>query len=124
MVIVDRLGKGVIPVPCENLEAETAARNLIKYFVGYHGIPTSITSDRGSQFVGDLWAHLCRMMGIGQRLSTAVHPQTDGQTERMNAVIQEFLRNFCNYHQDDWAPLLPAAQLAINGRDATSTGIT
>ena len=64
------------------------------------------------------------MMGIGQRLSTAVHPQTDGQTERMNAVIQEFLRNFCNYHQDDWAPLLPAAQLAINGRDATSTGIT
>lgn len=124
MVIVDRLGKGVIPVPCENLEAETAARNLIKYFVGYHGIPTSITSDRGSQFVGDLWAHLCRMMGIRQRLSTAVHPQTDGQTERMNAVIQEFLRNFCNYHQDDWAPLLPAAQLAINGRDATSTGIS
>lgn len=124
MVIVDRLGKGVIPIPCENLEAETAARNLIKYFVGYHGIPTAITSDRGSQFVGDLWAHLCRMMGIRQRLSTAVHPQTDGQTERMNAVIQEFLRIFCNYHQDNWAPLLPAAQLAINGRDATSTGIS
>jgi hypothetical protein len=42
----------------------------------------------------------------------------------MNAVIQEFLRNFCSYHQDDWALLLPAAQLAINGRDATSTGIS
>jgi hypothetical protein len=124
MVIVDRLGKGVIPIPCEDMEAETVARKLIQYFVGYHGVPTSVVSDRGTQFVGDLMTRLYKLLNIKPRPSTAFHPQTDGQTERMNAVIEEYLRNFCNHAQDDWAILLPIAQLAINGRDAASTGIS
>lgn len=124
MVIVNRLGKGVILVPCENLEAETVARKFIRYFVAYHGIPTAITSDRGTQFVGKLWQRLCEMLRIRRRLSTAHHPETDGQTERMIAAIKEFLRNFCNLLQDNWAELAPAAQLAINSRDVASTGIS
>jgi hypothetical protein len=64
------------------------------------------------------------MLRIRRRLSTAHHPETDGQTERMIATIKEFLRNFCNRLQDNWAELAPAAQLAINSRDAASTGIS
>lgn len=124
MVIVDRLSKGVIVEPCEKIDAETVARKLIKVFIGYHGIPDAITSDRGTQFVNDMWECFCRLLKIRRRLSTAYHPQTDGQTERMNAVVEEYFRNFCTWAQDNWAFLAPIAQLAINGRDAASTGVS
>ena len=124
MVITDRLSKGIILIPCKGIKAETAAQGLIKYVIAYHGVPAAIASDRGSQFVGDLWSTLCRLMGIRQRLSTAFHPETDGQDERMNATVKEYLRNFCNRIQDNWVDLLPMAQLAINGRDAAATGVS
>lgn len=124
MVVTDRLSKGTILIPCADMTAETAAQNLIRYVIAYHGIPAAITSDRGSQFVGDLWSTLCYLMRIRQRLSTAFHPETDGQDERMNATVKEYLRNFCNRMQNNWVNLLPMAQLAINGRDATATGIS
>jgi transposase InsO family protein len=124
MVIGDRLGKGVILVPCERTDSETVAQLLIDRFIGYHGVPSAITSDRGPQFVSQFWEHFCKRLHIQRRLSTAFHPQTDGQIERMNATLEAYLRNFCNYAQTDWKSLLPMAQLAINGRDAASTGVS
>jgi transposase InsO family protein len=124
MVITDRLSKGVILVPCEKTDSEAVAQLLITHFIGYHGIPSAITSDRGTQFTSQVWEYFCKLLGIKRRLSTAFHPQTDGQTERMNAVIEQYLRHFCNYAQDDWVQWLPLAQLAINGRDAASTGVS
>jgi transposase InsO family protein len=124
MVIVDRLGKGVIIEPCEKIDTDTVARKLIKVFIGHHGIPEAITSDRGTQFVNAMWERFCELLGIKRRLSTAYHPETDGQTERMNATIEAYIRAFCHWAQGDWAFLCPMAQLAINGRDAASTGIS
>ena len=63
-------------------------------------------------------------MKIKRKLSTAYHPETDGATERMNQVVEQFLRAFCNMAQDDWGPLCCAAQLAINNRPATATGMS
>ena len=71
-----------------------------------------------------LWARLCKLLKINRRLSTAYHPQTDGATERMNSVWEAYIRSFTNWAQDDWARLCPMAQIAINGRNATSTGIS
>jgi transposase InsO family protein len=124
MVIIDRLGKGVILIPCEQVDTGTVISKFIDRFAREHGIADSIVSDRGTQFVNALWGGLCQRLGIQRRLSTAFHPQTDGQTERMNAVVEEYIRNFCNSYQTDWAPLTAIAQLAINGRDAASTGIS
>jgi hypothetical protein len=124
MVIVDRLGKGTILVPCEKINTNTIATKLVRYFIGYHGIPSAITSDRGTQFVNEVWERFCSLLGIQRRLSTAYHPETDGQTERMNATIEAYIRMFCNHAQTNWVSLLPMAQLAINGRDAASTGIS
>lgn len=124
MVIIDRLGKGAIPIPCEKIDTYTVAQKLIQNFIGYHGIPASIVSDRGTQFVNGMWKRFCELLGIKRQLSTAYHAETDGQTERMNATIELFLRSFCNHAQSNWASLLPMAQLAICGRDAASTGVS
>ena len=71
-----------------------------------------------------LWTRLCELLKIKRRLSTAYHPQTDGATERMNSVWETYIRTFTNWAQNDWAQLCPMAQIAINGRNATSTGMS
>ena len=63
-------------------------------------------------------------IGIKQKLSTAYHPQTDGQTERMNQTLEQHLRHYVNYSQKNWVQLLPMAQLAMNNRESTATGET
>ena len=124
MVVVDRLTKGMILVSCTDIITETVVYKLLSHVIAYHGIPSAITSDRGTQFVNEMWEQLCRLLGIHQRLSTAYHPQTDGQTERTNATVEAYIRKFCNYAQDDWALLLPMAQLAISNHDSASTGMS
>jgi transposase InsO family protein len=124
MVITDRLGKGVLLEACTDIKVETVAEIFIRTFYRHHGLPAAIVSDRGTQFVGLMWARLCQLLKIKRRLSTAYHPETDGSTERMNQTLEAYLRAFVDYAQDDWANLLPMAELAINGRDAASTGVS
>ncbi|KAK1912052.1 hypothetical protein P3342_012535 [Pyrenophora teres f. teres] len=124
MVVTDRLSKGAIFVPLPDIKTETVVRAFLSQVVAYHWLPNAITSDRGSQFVSVLWERLCEVLKINRRLSTAFHPQTDGATERMNSVWEAYVRAFISWSQDDWATYCPMAQIAINGRDATSTGVS
>jgi hypothetical protein len=124
MVVTDRLSKDVVLIALPNLEVETVARAFIKHVVAYHWLPTAIVSDRGSQFVSGLWKRLCEILGILRRLSTAFHPQTDGATERMNAVVEAYLRAYVQWDQKNWAKFLGMAMIAIRGRQATSTGVS
>jgi hypothetical protein len=124
LVLTDRLGKGVIFEPFDKMDAETLARKFIKIFYAHHGLPAAIVSDRGTQFVSEFWERICKLLKIKRRLSTAYHPETDGSTEKMNATLETYLRMFVDWAQDDWAFLAPAAMLAINNRDAASTGVS
>jgi hypothetical protein len=124
MVITDRLGKGVILEPMRTIEAKDVARVFLRTFYRQHGLPAAIVSDRGTQFVSALWKRVCQLLKIVRRLSTAYHPETDGATERMNQTVETYLRTFVNGQQDNWADLLPMAELAINNRDAHSTGVS
>jgi predicted aspartyl protease len=124
MVITDRLFKNVIFQPMKTITAEAVAETLCWCLFRHHGFPIAVVSDRGPQFVGLMWKTVCKLMRIQRRLSTAFHPETDGSTERMNQVLEEYLRCFVTYSQEDWAPLLPIAMLAINNRTATSTGMS
>ena len=67
-----------------------------------HGIPKKIISDRGPQFASTFMGELYKALEIKRAISTAYHPQTDGQTERINQEIEVFLRHYINYRQDDW----------------------
>ena len=67
-----------------------------------HGLPESVVSDRGPQFVAELTKELNQMLGIRTKLSTAFHPQTDGQMECMNQELEQYLRFFVEHRQKDW----------------------
>src|SRR5579871_836630 len=124
LVITDRLGKGVIFAPCKDLSAKTLSDTFINEVFKHHGLPRAITSDRGSQLIKGLWQQVCKRLEIEQRISTAYHPETDGATERANQVLEEYLRHFTSYFQEDWVYWLPLAQIAVNSRDAASTGVS
>src|SRR3954447_12418562 len=86
-----------------------------------HGLPSSIISDRDTKFTSRFWQSLFRTMGTRLAMSTAYHPQTDGQTERANRTLEDMLRAYVNYQQDDWDSLLPAAEFACNNAPNAST---
>ena len=109
---------------CPDITAETVAKIFIRDFYRLHGLPKAIVSDRGTQFTGLVWTRVCALLKVVRRLSTAFHPQTDGSTERMNDTVEVFFRVFVNYDQDNWVALLPMAELAINNRNAASTGVS
>ncbi|SJL13333.1 uncharacterized protein ARMOST_16773 [Armillaria ostoyae] len=123
LVIVDRFSKAIILVPCNvELSAEGWARILHDHVYARHGMPQVVISDRGPQFVSAFMKELYRMLNITQNASTAFHPQTDGQTERVNQEVEKYLRIFINYHQSDWADWLPLAEFAHNNRAHSATG--
>jgi transposase InsO family protein len=124
LVITDRLSKEVIIEPVKNMDVDTVVEVFFKEVYRHHGLPGAIVSDRGKAFVNRFWKRICQLLGITRRLSTAYHPETDGSTERANQVIEAYFRMFVNYAQDDWPKWSFLAQLAINNRDATSTGVS
>ena len=83
-----------------------------------------IVSDRGSIFTSAFWAEICYQLQVKRRLSTAFHPQTDGQTERQNQTMEQYLRMFASEKQDNWISLLPTAQFAYNNSIHESTKAT
>jgi hypothetical protein len=125
LVIVDRLTKMRHFVACcGTCDAEEVARLFTKHVWKLHGLPRTIVSDRGPQFVAEFWKHLTRHLGIKPLLSTAYHPETDGQTERANSFLEQYLRSHVSYLQDDWALWLPLAEFAANNAVNESTQTT
>ena len=97
---------------------------LINWVFSEHGLPESIVSDRGSKCTSSFWRNVCEQLGVNQRLSTAYHPQTDGQTERINQILEQYLRTFVNFRQDNWSALLPIASLTYNNLEQSSIGMS
>ena len=112
-VIVDRLNKVLVLIFCQK---ETTAKGMARLWLEnvfrWTGPPDSIVSDRGGQFVSEFWSEVCRCLGIKLKLSTAHHPQTDGQTEIANQYLSQKLRAFVNHAQDDWSDWLPMMDYA------------
>ena len=103
-VVVDRLTKMRHFVPCRTTTSAPDLANLFLHHVWkLHGLPNDIISDRGPQFASNFWRQLCSRLGISPRLSTAFHPETDGQTERANQTMEQYLRTFVSHQQDDWS---------------------
>lgn len=125
LVVVDRLTKMRHFVACHGTcDAEEVSRLFTKHVWKLHGLPQTIVSDRGPQFVSAFWNHLTRRLGIKPLLSTAYHPETDGQTERANSFLEQYLRSHVSYLQDDWSTWLPLAEFAANNAINESTQTT
>ena len=124
LVVVDRLTKMTHVVPCNDMSADATAALFYQHVWRLHGLPDTIVSDRGAQFTSQFWSHLCRRLKIKSLLSTAFHPESDGQTERMNALVEQYLRTYCTYLQDDWAPFCASAEFALNNHASEATHVT
>ena len=87
-------------------------------------MPESIVSDRRPQFAAELMKELNKILGIEMRLSTTFHPQTDGQMERMNQELEQYLRFFVDHRQKDWLEWLASAEFTVNNKVHTATKVS
>jgi len=125
-VIIDRFTKMApfLPLRKEGKRMADLAVIFAREVWRHHGLPTDIVSDRDSRFTSETWKEFLRLSGIRSRMSTAFQPQTDGQTERLNQTIEEYLRAFVGKEEDDWARLLPMAEFAYNHSTTTGNGMS
>ena len=116
LVVVCRLTKrGRFFAITNEFSSKDLAKILMDRVYPIHGLPLQIISDRGTQFAAELFQEWCTLLGIESAMSTAYHPQTDGQTERVNQVLEQYLRCFVdNYNHEDWVDYLPTAEFAYN----------
>lgn len=122
MVVIDRFTKMLHAIPTtETVTSEGIARLFRDHVWKLHGLPQQVISDRGPQFVSGCMKALYQLLDIKGTPSTAFHPQTDGQTERANQEIEQFLRLFVNHRQDDWVEWLAMAEFSYNNRIQAST---
>jgi hypothetical protein len=114
-VFVDKLSKMTHIAACKTaISATEFARLYLDTVVKHHGLTEKMLSDRDARFTGHFMRELTKIMGSRQALSTAFHPQTDGQTERMNRVVEDMIRHYVGPYHDDWDQSLALIEFAIN----------
>ena len=114
-MFTDHLTKMCHFCPCEmTYNSAQVARMFAHVVFRLHGMPTTIVSDRDVVMDSSFWRSLHAILGTKLAMSTAYHPQTDGQTERMNRTMEEMLRAFVNEKHDNWDQLLVTAEFAYN----------
>ncbi|GBG77141.1 hypothetical protein CBR_g23467 [Chara braunii] len=122
MVIVDRFSKYAVfvPLPSE-ARTELVIRNFFDHWVSEHGVPLSIVSDRETRFTSQNWQELMKVYGSKLLMSSGRHPETNGQTEQMNKILQQVLRMYIRPDQIDWDEMLPKVASAYNNSMHLST---
>jgi hypothetical protein len=123
LVIVDSFSKYSIMVPCSS---KATAKDIADLFMDHvwkrHGFPEKTISDRGPVFNNKYIRALYERLGIKAHFSSAYHPQTNRQTERMNPGIKQYLRAYSGMYQKDWVRWLPMAEFAYNNAVHSATG--
>ena len=122
LVVVDRLTKIVYFIPTtEKTSAEELARLFRDNMWKLYGLPKSIISDRGPQFIAGIIQELNRILEIKSKLLMAFHSQMDGQTKRVNQELEQYLRIFINHRQEQWPDWLGIVEFAYKNKVYLST---
>jgi len=125
LVVVDRFSKYVLLEPCsETMKSDDLVNALTRRVVQAKGYPRSILSDRDTRVTGKAFQEWARNNGISLDTTTAYHSRANGQTERFNLVLENYLRSFVDSALTNWDELIPVAQLAINNSYHESVGNT
>lgn len=125
LVFCDKLTKMAHFVPCKTTcDSVEASELFLEHVYKLHGLPEVMVHDRGTQFHSQFWTHFYKECGVKQATSSAYHPETDGQTERINRVLEDYLRHYVNKYQDDWHKLLKFAEFAYNNAKQESLGVS
>ena len=98
LVVIDRLTKMSHLIPCRNdMSTKQFTMLFMNNIYRLHGLPADITTDRDTLFISELWKETTKQLQMERKLSTAFHPQAGGQTERANAILEQYLRAYVNY---------------------------
>ena len=125
LVVIDKFSKMGHFIPTTTTcTSEKAARLLINHVIKLHGLPTSIISDRDSRFTAGMWKEVFDALGVKLGMSSSYHPQTDGQTERLNRTLEAGLRAYADKKGTEWADWLPMVESFYNSSTHSSTGKT
>ncbi|WVZ25959.1 hypothetical protein V8G54_004503 [Vigna mungo] len=125
MVVIDRLSKYSHFVPLKSYyNSKIVAKAFMLHIVKLHGAPKSIVSDRDKVFTSSFWQHLFKLLGRTLAMSSAYHPQTDGQSEALNKCLEMFLHCFTFENPKLWSKHLTWAEYWYNTSFHTSLGMT
>src|SRR5258705_13345523 len=115
LVIVDCLTKQSLFIPThDSIDSPELAQLFLTHVFSKHGMPSHVTSDQGSEFVSHFFRSLGKLLWMELHFTSGYHPEGDGQTECLNQVLEQYLRDYTNYQQDDWSSLLPLAEFTYN----------
>jgi IS30 family transposase len=102
LVIVDRLTKQSIFIPTyDTITSAQLAQHFVTHIFSKHGIPSHVTSDRGSEFVSSFFRTLGKALDMNLHFTSGYHPEGDGQMERTNQTLEQYLRIYCNYQHSN-----------------------
>ena len=125
LVVVDQLSKQAIFVPTYNtIMSPQLAQLFLLHIFSKHGVPSHVTSNRGTKFVSHFFRLLGTMLDMKLHFTLGYHPEGGGQTEWSNQTLEQYLRVYCNYQQDNWADLLPLAEFSYNNAPSATTGVS
>jgi hypothetical protein len=119
------VSKAAVFLPCsQTITGEGVAALFATHVFPHFGVPRKVISDRDTRFTSAFTTELLRILDVSKNMSTAYHPQTDGQSERTNQWLEQYLRIYANHQQDDWVAWLPLAQFVHNSWPSSTTGFT
>src|SRR5258705_5465350 len=125
LVIVDHLTKQAIFIPSHDMvNTPQVAWLFLIHIFSKHGVPAHVTLDRGSKFISHFFHSLGKLLQMRLHFTSGYHLEGDGQTEHTNQVLEQYLRTYTNYQQDDWATLLLMAEFAYNNATNVMTGVS
>ena len=125
LVVVDHFTKQSIFIPTyDTFTSAQLAELFIVHVFSKHGVPSHITSDCGSKFVSHFFRSLGKALDMKLHFTSRYHPKGNGQTECVNQTLEQYLRMFTNYQQDNWSSLLPSAEFSYNNALNATTGVS
>ncbi|CDJ64475.1 OSIGBa0102O13.1 protein, related [Eimeria necatrix] len=125
LVMADSLSKKAHFVPAKkSFTAADTVELLADRLIRYHGFPEVLISDRDPRFQSDLWQQLCHRFDVKRAMSSSYHPQSDGQTERLNRTLEQMFHTYIQSGEREWERLLSALELAYNTTSHSSTELS
>jgi hypothetical protein len=122
IVVVCRFTKMKYFIPIIGLTAAELVNAFVARIYAFYGAPDTIIFDRGIQFISEFWRKLSARLSIILKHSSAYHPKTNGQTEKINAIFKQYLRVYMNFRQNNWVDWFSLAEFALNNAVSETTG--